>query len=412
MLSLITAIPPKEVRVPGGRSSWRWVSVVIGAVFTAFWLVHEAGRGDAPGLWIALGLFGAAIALSSWWPLVGTGLACVTVMLQLFGVASSVDANTWLAYFLVAIIGLFAGLARGRLIRYGALALGLLWAALCSVEILLPLPSNQGGWVQWTSAGYAEATLVPIALAATFTALWGVGAGWLAVTVQSELRRAGTQLARTDMALRLEQDRTRIARDIHDSLAHSLAVMVSQAEGALAIQSAGSGIPSAPLRAISMAGRDALIDLRSMLERIQDEDYLQVRRGAADIPELVDRMREAGMRISLTVKGSPAELTETQSIAVYRITQESLTNALKHAGPRAHVELAVFWSSESLHLAVVSVGDTPLVSTPTGPGIGIAGMKERARLAGGTLTADRRSDGAFVVEARIPVRAQHRQPPF
>lgn len=380
---------------------------MLGACFVVFWVLHEAGRGVPVGLWATLILLGLAVGASAWFPAAAAGLLCLVVVLQLPGAIAAPDSNTWPAYFAGALVAFPAGLSRNRATRALSLPLGLVWAVLCGVAILVPSVANGGGWSSWI--GGSGGFLVPFALAAAFVALWGLGVAVATLSLQAEFRRARAQLDQTQLLLRLEQDRGRIARDIHDSLAHALAVMVSQADGALAIDSSGHGIPPDSLRAISATGRDALTDLRALLERIGEDDAPGERRGAADIPELVERMRQTGMNVRLVAEGSPGELAEAQGVAVYRIVQESLTNALKHADPDAFVTLGVEWRRDKLHLTIASRGARASGDGLSGAGVGIAGMTERARLAGGELAAGPDGRGGFIVEAVIPIRSQHRR---
>jgi signal transduction histidine kinase len=126
---------------------------------------------------------------------------------------------------------------------------------------------------------------------------------------------------------------------------------------------------------------------------------------AEGVPDLVERMRGLGMTVDLRVSGRTLALSDARQVAVYRIVQESLTNALKHAGPDARVTVGIEAASRGVSLNVTSEGEDPLVARGD-PGAGIDGMKERARLAGGWLRAaptGRDGRGGFVVTAFVPV---------
>ncbi|BDZ51976.1 hypothetical protein GCM10025867_42170 [Frondihabitans sucicola] len=186
-------------------------------------------------------------------------------------------------------------------------------------------------------------------------------------------------------------------------------MIVSQAQGARALDVTRPGVAAEALSTVTDVARTALVDVRMLVERIQAEgDGTAPAASLADVPDLVDQMRSLGMRIDLSISGQQTvALTEAQQVAVYRIVQESLTNALKHAGTASHVTVGLEGERTGLSLEVASEGDRPLVEK-SGRGIGIAGMKERARLAGGWLRAAHtgRLDGPgvsrFVVTAFVP----------
>lgn len=158
------------------------------------------------------------------------------------------------------------------------------------------------------------------------------------------------------------------------------------------------------LATVTDVARTALVDVRSLVERITgDDDPTAPRVSVGDIPALVDTLRQVGMSVVLVESGDTAvPLTQAQEVAIYRIVQESLTNALKHAGSDATVRVEIARDDAGFHLEITSAGSVPLVAS-TGRGIGIAGMVERARLAGGWLHAAHESGtSSFVVTAFVP----------
>ncbi|MDO9395472.1 MAG: hypothetical protein Q7T71_02885, partial [Herbiconiux sp.] len=156
-----------------------------------------------------------------------------------------------------------------------------------------------------------------------------------------------------------------------------------------------------------------------LLEGLQDgpaADGLRPQPALADLPGLVERVAATGMRVELEHLGAPRPLTAAQELSVYRIVQESLTNALKHAGGQASASVSLSWEGEGLVLSVVSTGSGPAGGVVAGAGagagggagegagFGIRGMKDRAHLAGGWLTAGSEGEGEFVVTAYLPTR--------
>ncbi|WP_456094109.1 sensor histidine kinase [Nonomuraea glycinis] len=196
-------------------------------------------------------------------------------------------------------------------------------------------------------------------------------------------------------------ERARIARELHDVVAHNVSVMVVQADGA------GYAIDGDPeqarlaVRTISKTGREALAEMRRLvgvLREGESTDYTP-QPGLAQLAELV---RGAGVPAGLEVVGTPAELPEGKQLAVYRIVQEALTNALKHGGPgvRALVELRY-----SMFELVVRVTDDGrgAAAAPASGGHGLVGMRERVTMYGGAVTAGPLAGGGFEVLARLPV---------
>jgi signal transduction histidine kinase len=217
------------------------------------------------------------------------------------------------------------------------------------------------------------------------------------------LRTTTAQLDGIASELAVTQERDRIARDVHDVLAHSLAVVVAQADGARFASAARPEITDAAFRAIADAARSALVDVRTLIEGMRDEPGDHPQPGLADIPTLVSQMSGAGMRTDAQHFGEAKPMTPSQQLAVFRIIQESLTNGLRHAGRHAATRLSFDWRGPGLALTVSSSGDGRAdLPVPTG-GHGIRGMKDRARLVGGWLTAGESDDPpGFIVTAYIP----------
>jgi signal transduction histidine kinase len=236
----------------------------------------------------------------------------------------------------------------------------------------------------------------------------GLAALWRVQIVTGALEHTAAQLDEADLELRLAHDRGRISRDIHDSLAHSLAIIVAQAEGAAAIHELKPEAAPESLANIATVARHALGEVRRLVERITDDaDVSEHTSRLEHIPKLIDEVRSVGVDASLRTLGDPAPLALSKQVAVFRIVQESLTNALKHGGRGTAVTVTLDAQGAGLAVLVVSKSGSgaPLVPS-AGRGIGIAGMKERARLVGGWLTAVPSDDETFVVTAFIPPDAE------
>jgi signal transduction histidine kinase len=203
------------------------------------------------------------------------------------------------------------------------------------------------------------------------------------------------------------EERARIAREMHDVVAHSLSVMVVQAEAAEAMLDSAPDRARRPLAAVQETGRGALGELRRMLgvlREVADEGpALAPQPGLSGLDELVRQVREAGLPVSVRVEGEPRPLPPGIDLSAYRIVQEGLTNALKHAGP-ASAEVVVRYGPRELELEVRDDG-RGRGSGSNGGGHGLLGMRERVALYGGELAAGPRPGGGFALTARLPLEA-------
>jgi signal transduction histidine kinase len=201
------------------------------------------------------------------------------------------------------------------------------------------------------------------------------------------------------------EERTRIARELHDVVAHGVSVMVLQATAGSRIADRDPARAAAALEVIQETGRQALEDLRRVVGvlRSDGDDGAQLlpQPGLDQLEALVDEMRRAGVVVDLAIVGARRPLPAGIELSVYRVVQESLTNVLKHAGAsKARVVL----NYGDRELIVDVENDARAASAPTTGGSGLAGMRERISLCGGELTAGRR-DAGFAVCARIPIGA-------
>jgi signal transduction histidine kinase len=249
---------------------------------------------------------------------------------------------------------------------------------------------------------------------------------WVAAAVAGRLlyyrqreaaaERARAQLAEADRELHARQatleERTRIARELHDVVAHSLSVIVIQA-GVEARVQAGSSAQT--LRLIEETGRDALVELRRLLGLLRTDDAvdgsLQPLPGLRHLDALLDQLRIAGLDVTLEVSGEERAVPTGVDLSAYRIAQEALTNALKHA-PGSIVRVRLDYTDESLSVHVEDDGARPRTAghrasanAAGGNGHGMLSMTERVKLYGGELMAGPRTGGGFVVHALIPTAA-------
>ncbi len=202
----------------------------------------------------------------------------------------------------------------------------------------------------------------------------------------------------------VEEERTRIARELHDVVAHHVSMMTIQAGAAQAVAGKEPEKASRAMAAVENAGRQALGELRhvvGVLRSADEQEQLVPVRGLTDVPTLVGEMEEAGIDVSLVDNGAPSDLPVRVDLAAYRIIQEALTNVLKHGGsnPAAEVRLANDGAALTIEVMDRGAGETVL----PGSGSGLLGMRERALLLGGEFEAGPRPEGGFRVFARLPV---------
>ena len=242
------------------------------------------------------------------------------------------------------------------------------------------------------------------------------GAAWMSIVliawlVGSYVRHLRWQANRAELdreeraEAAVASERARIARELHDIIAHNVSVMVVQAEAAdEMLQRNKPERARAPVRTIEETGRMALSDMRRMLGMLRDGEARPAftpQPGIANLELLLANVHESGLPVELKVEGEPEPLPPGIDLSAFRIVQEALTNALKHAGPaRAHV--LVRFTPEALELEVEDDGTGAAGGTEGGNGL--IGMRERVALFGGELEAGPRMQGGFRVRARLPLR--------
>jgi signal transduction histidine kinase len=370
-------------------------------------------------------------------------IAAVIASFIAFGTAQySYDVSLGLAPFIGALVGLPLGLIAGRPVTG--------WAVSVAAAFLLPTiltPTDVIAWPWQVIHGLVifallfavcatqrwgrvvGAWLVTVALFA-----WGVSAeqanqstGWMfGVTIVAVVGLLAGRLARTNRALAVQselseaekarrvvlEERTRIARDLHDIVAHHMSLVVVQAETApyrVADLSEGA---RAELDSISASARSALAETRALLAVLRQEGDAAEHApqpGIGDLEALLEGARRAGVPLTAEVRVAPDSLRPGTSLAAYRIVQEALANASRHAAG-ASVRTEVVREDDRLRVTVVNeaVPGSEAAWAVQGPppvreGHGITGMRERAGAEGGTLWAGRTADGGFAVEATLPL---------
>ncbi|WP_162802958.1 sensor histidine kinase [Ornithinimicrobium avium] len=342
-------------------------------------------------------------------PLTAALLVALGCLVQLALLDEPIPAN-------VAVpVAVYSAAAFGdrRTSRLG-LALGLVGAVLAGLA--------------WSFGGPELAQQLAAASVQMFFMATFVGAAWVLgdvvrrrKEVLSRLQAQHRALARdTAQRTRLvaQGERASIAREMHDVVAHSLAVVVVQADGALYAARQALDAPPAigPDRAaleraaqtldtLAQTARDSLADTRRLVGVLRDEDAgaeFSPLQGLAYLDDLVQRVRDSGVAVDVVVRGRTEDLPREVDLAAYRVVQESLTNVLKHAGPQAHVDVDVMRTPAVLLVRVTDDG-TGAPPDADGEGNGVLGMAERAEVLGGSVHAGPRARGGWEVVATIPV---------
>ncbi|MFK4836732.1 sensor histidine kinase [Microbacterium sp. ZW T2_14] len=370
----------------------------IEAVLAPSALGPEFRPGDGGQTGFALlvaGIFSAALAVRRLSPALALGLAWLGAVVQI-GLGRPPSFSD-LAIFAV----LYATAAYGvRLVYWAGFASAIVGALVITVYLFVG-PVFAGGGLSWETLPLALVVLVAAAFALGLA--WTIGA-LVRTAVRARENREAQQRAEAETVA--EQERVRIARDMHDVVAHSLAVVIAQADGARYAAAADPAVATDALATISSTARSALADVRLLLGQLRHQQGDGPQPTIADLEELYAQVRAAGVELRVDVDPAPhrtsasGEPPAAVQLAVYRILQEALTNALRHGAPGGPVDVRLAWLPDRVEL---DVSNPMLPGTPPGRfGHGLIGMRERAQLAGGRLDAAHEF-GAFTVRAHIPI---------
>ena len=307
---------------------------------------------------------------------------------------SGVVAWTLLGYvngavLLAPIIALYAAATRVSARRAVALAVAV-------AAVLMTATGARNPFGHATSGGFF---LIPALVAAV--AFGGIAVANRRAFVASIQARADDEARR-----RVDEERLRIARELHDVVAHTMATINVQAGAAAHVAAERPDAAVDALQAIKVASREGLRELRAILNVLRQADEPDSTRpapGLAELDDLISGTRRAGLATTLTVTGDRRPLPAAADLAAYRIIQESLTNAIRHAGP-ATATVSLSYAGAELTITVADDGRGPGADHAAGGGgHGLAGMRERAASVGGTVTAGPGPAGGFVVTVRLPL---------
>jgi len=245
----------------------------------------------------------------------------------------------------------------------------------------------------------------------TFTGVFVVGA-WLAGRgFRTREVHAGVleeRAARLEVEARaaVAEERARIARELHDVVAHNVSVIVIQSQAAQQSTAAESDAGRA-LRSIEATGQEALTEMRRLLGLLRKEDdelALAPQPSLRHLDRLAESVRDAGLPVEVEIDGDPVALPPGVDLSAYRIVQEALTNALKHAGP-ARARVLVRYRAQELELEISDDGSG--APTANGGGHGLVGMRERVNVYGGVVESGGRPEGGYAIRVRLPLASAH-----
>ncbi|MFF7729045.1 sensor histidine kinase [Streptomyces sp. NPDC008001] len=387
--------PPWERWARPGRLPWAstLAVAVVQQAGSSYAALHQPGRAPLDSFARVLLAAGPAfLLLRHRHPVAAVSGACLAAALYLGG------GYPYGPVFISVAVSCFTAVVAGhRRVVWSAVAL--LWAVHLLIahwlyQWLPPAGDGPAGWgAEWAPAAWAAALLAAAELVRVRREQW---AHARAEHAAAERRRA-------------DEERLRIARELHDVLAHSISVINVQAGVGLALIDSHPEQARTALTTIKAASKEALGEVRQVLDtlRAPGDAPRSPAPGLDRLQELTRQAAGAGLDVHVTTEGPPADLPPGAGLAAFRIVQEALTNIVRHSGSRT-AEVLLHYGPDALEVTVDDEGPA-LSGTVSGGGNGLLGMRERAAALGGTAEAGVRPDGGFRVRARLPLRGQREQ---
>ncbi|MFF5305663.1 sensor histidine kinase [Streptomyces sp. NPDC013161] len=366
---------------------------------------YASGRhGTAAGAIAASAVMCVAIALRRRWPEKMLLLAAATGLAQLV-----LDVQPVAADFAMLVI------------VYTVAATGARWAS--RFALVSGLSAATLAQIRWPQEHTSSAGLVALAVFQTvpFALAWVLGDSMRtrrAYFAQLEERAARLEKEREAQAkVAVAAERARIARELHDVVAHNVSVMVVQADGAAYVLDSAPDQAKKALETISSTGRQALAEMRRLLGVLRTGEHKEAgeyvpQPDVEQIDDLVEQCRTSGLPVDFKVEGTPRPLPSGVELTAYRIVQEALTNTRKHGGPNTGASVRLVYFDDGLGLLVEDDGkgaphELYEEGGADGQGHGLIGMRERVGMVGGTLDAGPRPGGGFRISALLPLKPAH-----
>jgi signal transduction histidine kinase len=370
--------------------------IALAAITSAFIVAFSAGAENAP--------------TSSLWFAVPAITIVVLPLLFRRRFPFGAPASVWL-------IAAASSFVDGRLVVF---PVSVYIVGMVAAYLLGNLPDNVHAWVGLVVV-LAAITIIVVnnpdraagdfALPALFTVVWLAGFALRARAARAEaaeerairLEQARDQDARQAIA----EERARIARELHDVIAHSVSVMTVQTSAVRRLLTDGQAKEREALLTVEQTGREALTEMRRLVGVLRTDDQespaLTPQPSLAEVGALVARTQESGLPVDLRVEGEPVRLPASIDLTAYRLVQEGLTNAIKHASAQ-HAEVHVRYAAAYVEVEVIDDG-RGINGHGNGGGHGLVGMRERVSIYGGDLDVGPRAEGGFRLHARLPVQA-------
>ncbi|SDS86697.1 sensor histidine kinase [Microterricola viridarii] len=390
------------------------VGDIVGAgLFFLFFALIVLGIGAAQSGWAAacdvlvLAVYSVALAFRRLSPPLALGVAWAGAILQMGALRDVQFGNLAILAVLYAV-----GCYGNRVVRWLGLASAGLGALLAALYLMVWLPGAQGTGPADLATGAFLFTL--FASFAVLALPWMLGMLASARRLSRESKQqqveAQREAERAEYAVVVEQERNRIARDMHDVVAHSLAVVIAQADGARYAAQGNPELAATSLGTIAATAREALADVRLLLAQLRHSEAEGPQPTIHDLERLIEQLRATGLRVEVSSTGTVVPMSAGHQIAVFRIVQEALTNALRHGDTSRPVGLSLRWADNGVRVTLSNPVRTGAAEPAPGSlGHGIPGMRERALLTGGSFTAGGTGAGRFEVSAWIPSGAAQHQ---
>jgi signal transduction histidine kinase len=375
------------------------INVLVAAAITLLTVYSTFGAavGRSTGMTVLVWLTALAVTLPlifrKWWPIPVFGVVLTSAIIAVL-LGMSATATVLAVALAIYGVALFAGPRRSAF-ALGITLLGITLSTVINVVVVAPHFS-----VVPPDAEVLKSTLIS-SLAVSWIA---IGSGWMLGRSFRARREYAVQLAEHRAQQAVAEERLRIAREMHDVVAHSIGVIVMKAAVANHVYETRPQESREALGVIESVGRAALADIERVLGSLRSEEEAELAPspGLDDVPRLIENARLADVQVELE-RGPMPSLPSAVQLSAYRIVQEALTNIIKHAAP-ARCTVRITTESGELHLAVINDGAPSRAVSKSGHGL--IGMRERVALHHGTLVAGARADGGFAVHARLPYQVQ------
>ena len=392
------------------------------------WLNANEGIVDAAlsalTIAIALALFAPVAGPALWWSL--AMIAAAAFVRTHTEVAALVIAALALAHFaaglslifgdIATVLALYMCVVRARAFARRIAMLAAFSGASLVVAFTIVERGASYGWTEF--AAYTSAATSMGAASILIIAVWALGRYQRVKVTQLQLARQQALHAereRDQLAqLAVAAERARIARDMHDVVAHSLTVIIAQADGGRYVATAAPEKIPDILATISSTGRDALTDMRSMLGVLRGHQGpdRSPQPGIRNLPELCDSFEASGLHIERDFSTDARPQSAAVDLTLLRVIQEALTNVLKHAGVTARARVTLYRAAGQWHARIHNTAPASNSATASIPstGLGLKGMAERVGAVGGSMSASRQPDGGFLVNVTIDDTVRTRAP--